>query len=278
MLTLNQIHENDDFITQTRLRHALYGNQKTRYLKKEYVFVGGAWAGDDVAPLWRRTDRGKNLVLAESDYEFNLVEFSRMLMVGGYDAVWSTHLAAKHVPRRVHSLPLGLPYDSDYPFPFDVIGDTSILREAYASTDLPDISNVAVFGAFADSTHPERARVRSQIEKSPIGRWESYTSVDRDSHRAYLSAMRECGLVACPRGVGIDTYRFWEAIYMGAVPIIKKPPKPLAEAIFGLPFIVLSSWHEVSNVAFLQERWAEKSRNKIDYVRASLSHLLMTLG
>ena len=72
-----------------------------------------------------------------------------------------------------------------------------------------------VSGAFAENTHPERSRVREVIQNSPTGRREVFEDTTEESHRAYLAAMRGSGLVSCTRGVGIDTYRFWEAINMG---------------------------------------------------------------
>lgn len=274
MMTLEEIHERDDFITQTRIRHALRGHIQTRYLKKEFVFAGGTWDGEVVDPLWRRKDRGKNLVLGESDYEFSYFDFLRMKALGGYSSIWSTHIASGRAPAGVMSLPLGLPYDSDYPFPFDVIGNISTLRDAYQSTKTPKPSEVVVLGAFAENTHPERSRVREVIENSPIGRWEVFEDTTKDSHRAYLSAMRESGLVACPRGVGIDTYRFWEAIYMGAVPILQKPPRPLMNAMAGLPYIVLQEWSELTDVRrVLNEYNIIRARN-FDFRSVSLAHLL----
>ena len=276
MLSLEGIHEQDDFITQTRVRRALRANSKVRYLKKEYVFRGGAWDGEEVMPIRTRRDRGKNLVLGESDYEFSFFDFSLMRTVGGYKSIWSTHVALNRVPPGVRSLPLGLPYDSDYPFPFDIIGDVTTLREAYASSTPPPVpSEVAVMGAFAESNHPERREVREEIEKSPIGRWEVFGETTDANHMAYLIAMRESGLVACPRGVGIDTYRFWEAIYMGAVPIIKKVPRAALESLKGLPFITVESWSELRNPGRLLEDFNSIVSAKSDYERASLSNLIL---
>ena len=136
-MTLEEIHDRDDFITQTRRRRALRGHNQTRHLKKEFVFAGGTWDGEVVEPLWRRNYRGKNLVLRESDYEFSYFDFLRMKAVGGYSSIWSTHIAIGRAPAGVMSLTLGLPYDSDYPFPFDVIGNISTLRDAYQSATPP---------------------------------------------------------------------------------------------------------------------------------------------
>lgn len=277
MLGLEEIHELDDFITQTRVRHRLRPT-RVMYLKKEFVFKGGTWDGGQFLPLRKRKDRGTVLVLGESDKEFSYLDFFRMRAIGGYSAIWSTHIAASAVPGGVHALPLGLPYDSDYPFPFTVLGDVSILREAFASSKSPGLSDIAIFGAFAEGTDASRATARREIEKSPIGRWETFPATNPESHKAYLVGMRESGLVACPRGVGIDTYRFWEAIYMGAIPVILTPPAPFKRAITGLPYIALGDWSELSNVRAIQEEVERLRRQEKDFRAASLATLLESLN
>lgn len=275
-MSLERIHELDDFITQTRVRHRLKRTSVV-YLKKEFVFKGGVWDEDHFLPLRKRNDRGKVLVLAESDKEFSYFDFVRIRAIGGYSEIWSTHTEASAVPARVHPLPLGLPYDSDYPFPFTVIGDIRILREAFASSKPPRLSEIQVFGAFSEDTDPSRATAKWEIEKSPIGRWENFSTTDPESHKEYLVGMRESGLVACPRGVGIDTYRFWESIYMGAIPVILNPPLPFKRAIRGLPYVALGDWSQLSNVRAIQQVVDNLRRNEKDFHAASLSALLRSV-
>lgn len=276
MVSLEQIHELDDFITQTRIRHRLRPT-RVMYLKKEFVFKGGTWDGGQFLPLRKRRDQGKVLVLGESDKEFSYLDFVRMRAIGGYSAIWSTHIAASAVPGGVHALPLGLPYDSDYPFPFTVLGDITILREAFASSKSPGLSDIAIFGAFAEGTDASRATARREIEKSPIGRWETFPATNPESHKAYLVGMRESGLVACPRGVGIDTYRFWEAIYMGAIPVILNPPARLKRAIAGLPHLALRDWSELSNVRKIRTKVEQTLGSDPDYRNASLKCILKSI-
>ena len=40
----------------------------------------------------------------------------------------------------------------------------------------------------------------------------------------YMDHINKNKFVCCPRGNGIDTYRFWECIYMGSVPIVESSP------------------------------------------------------
>ena len=49
--------------------------------------------------------------------------------------------------------------------------------------------------------------------------------------------------IACPRGNGTDTHRFWEALYRGSIPVVKKSIWAQSIAGLGLPVVQLSSWN-----------------------------------
>lgn len=42
------------------------------------------------------------------------------------------------------------------------------------------------------------------------------------SHKEYFEEMNKYKYVACPEGYGIDTFRIWEALYLGCIPILKR--------------------------------------------------------
>lgn len=57
--------------------------------------------------------------------------------------------------------------------------------------------------------------------------------------------LRRYEFCICPEGNGIDTHRFWEALYLHCVPVVIK--NPLVEIIkntTNLPMIILNSWDE----------------------------------
>jgi len=67
-----------------------------------------------------------------------------------------------------------------------------------------------------------------------------------------LASYRYC---VCPRGNGLDTHRFWEALYLDCVPIVLDSPwiRVLRYHYPSLPVVVLSRWDELDLVE-LQER------------------------
>ena len=272
MLSLEEIHEHDLYITQSRVRDAFRDSDTVVYLKKEFAFRGGQWDGREIPSILQRNDRGKVLLLGDSDREMPVHELHALRALGGYRDIWSTH-AGRVRGERFHMLPLGLPYDRHYGFPFDIIGDTSLMAEAYRTSEPPEPGNVRIMGAFAVENAPERALVRDLVIESPIGVWDSFDVTVEDRLR-YLRTIRESGLVACPRGRGIDTYRLWETLYMGAIPLVSGLTETLRKTLSGLPFVELSSWTDLLKQKQIVAKFAGLVQESWDYRPASLSELI----
>jgi hypothetical protein len=70
----------------------------------------------------------------------------------------------------------------------------------------------------------------------------AFAHVDRLEE--YLRDMRTYKFVLSPLGNGLDTHRTWEALLMGAIPIVETSAMdPLFE---GLPVLILNSWQELT--------------------------------
>jgi hypothetical protein len=48
--------------------------------------------------------------------------------------------------------------------------------------------------------------------------------------------------IACPRGNGTDTHRFWESLYRGSIPVVKESLWSNSISDLGIPCIQLKSW------------------------------------
>ena len=48
--------------------------------------------------------------------------------------------------------------------------------------------------------------------------------------------------VACPRGNGTDTHRFWETLYRGSIPVVKRSNWSESIKTLNIPFVELSNW------------------------------------
>jgi len=61
----------------------------------------------------------------------------------------------------------------------------------------------------------------------------------------YWKALGETSFVAAPQGRGLDTYRLWEVLSMGSVPVVTSSSLDLLFSSF--PVIIVPSWDEVTN-------------------------------
>ena len=96
-----------------------------------------------------------------------------------------------------------------------------------------------VFASFNLFTNlPERSDAKSQILKF------GYNFTDPNlSRKKYQAGVRQSRFVISPPGNGIDCHRTWEAIYLGAVPVVLK--KCLHEELIKLfPIIAVNEWEE----------------------------------
>ncbi len=69
-----------------------------------------------------------------------------------------------------------------------------------------------------------------------------------DSHKLtigeYVEKIKTYNFVLCPWGNGIDTHRFWEAIYLGSIPVTMEQYSYRAAS--GLPHILVESYDEIN--------------------------------
>jgi hypothetical protein len=62
-----------------------------------------------------------------------------------------------------------------------------------------------------------------------------------------IERMQEYKFCICPDGNGIDTHRFWEALYLKIVPIVlRNPLNSILEKYTNIPMVILDSWDDFS--------------------------------
>lgn len=85
----------------------------------------------------------------------------------------------------------------------------------------------------------------------------------------YLEDMAASKFVLAPRGAGLDTYRLWEALYVGSIPIVKSSSLDLLYE--GLPVLIVKDWSEVTE-EFLEEKYLEFMERKFSYEKLDASY------
>jgi hypothetical protein len=107
-----------------------------------------------------------------------------------------------------------------------------------------------VLARFDPSTYPPRAAVWEALRSS-------FPELDASPpgtipFRQYLSELARHRFAICPRGNGIDTYRVWESLYLGVIPVVERSLHTTHWVSLGLPLLLVDDWHAVTP-AFLEE-------------------------
>jgi hypothetical protein len=97
----------------------------------------------------------------------------------------------------------------------------------------------------------ERTDAWNKLATKPF----SYVAA-RKAPADYLMEVARSKFVASPRGHGLDCHRTWEALLMGAYPIVKT--SPLDSIYKDLPVVIVNDWSEVTE-EFLQQKYNEFS-------------------
>lgn len=71
-------------------------------------------------------------------------------------------------------------------------------------------------------------------------------------HVRYLLKMSQAQFILSPRGNGLDCHRTWEALIVGAIPILRS--SMMDELLDGLPVLIVNDWSEI-NPAMLQQTY-----------------------
>jgi hypothetical protein len=100
-----------------------------------------------------------------------------------------------------------------------------------------DKESRVLIGPFSN-THPERLKL---LEFSGVaGLWDFQSGYI--TPRKYAKLTEKYKFVACPRGNGLDTHRFWETLYRGSIPIVKESTWAGLIKRLGIPLLVVPEW------------------------------------
>ncbi|MBI3508308.1 MAG: hypothetical protein HY069_01545 [Chlamydiia bacterium] len=99
---------------------------------------------------------------------------------------------------------------------------------------------------------PERWQVFQLIGRAPY----CYRPIKKRFDR-YLADVAASKFVLSPRGVGLDTYRLWETLYLHSFPIVKS--SSIDSLYEGLPVLVIKEWTDVTEDS-LKQKYEEMSQ------------------
>jgi hypothetical protein len=71
--------------------------------------------------------------------------------------------------------------------------------------------------------------------------------LEKGGFEQYFDQLSRCMFSTCPMGEGFDTYRFWESLMMGAIPIVKKHEfySTLKQQYPKVAFVEVDNWSDI---------------------------------
>lgn len=202
----------------------------------------------------------ENLIIMESDTTQYVDKLSKLHPK--VERIYSNNLVGKN--DRCQPIPLGLE------------------RQAYRSSGRvtnfkrnSDYSarKITFLIAWNDSTNLNRSNYRKQFLKCH----NALVIKNRLHANTVHKLMKKSMFVPCPAGNGIDTHRVWEAVYLGAVPVVIKS-EFCGDNTW--PVIVVENWLDIINKSDeeLGELYLENKLTKQESINFGISVLQTIFG
>ena len=112
--------------------------------------------------------------------------------------------------------------------------------------------HLAHMGFTIQTYYQERWEVFRHFCRSPF----VYRTIKKTFEK-YLMDVAASKFEISPRGAALDTYRLWESLYVGTIPVVKT--SHLDSLYADLPVLIIQNWKDVTP-EFLNEKYLEMSR------------------
>lgn len=196
------------------------------------------------------------LVVAGSDYPFGGDILPRdSALPPHFVSVFAINNDSSDV--RITNVPLGVRVESAEPCKA-AIGEGDGVRDGLLYGNFNCMA--ALFRPTPAGQPHVRRRLADQLEGVP------WATMDLDEHHrtgadaaaSYYGEIARHKFVLSPEGLGVDCYRHWECLYLGAIPIVQANP---AMASFSdLPILFTEDFSEIDQ-PYLEAQW-EKFRSR----------------
>lgn len=220
---------------------------------KNKIFIDSLYiVGELVENLVSRIDEIKKikinkLVIMESDTTQNAENLQNLLLIT--NEIFSNNLIGKH--KKITPLPLGLERRA-----YRSAGVLSHFRKDFSNN--PSHRKIDFLVAWNDDTNAKRKKYRELFIDSKRG-----LVVDRRMHpRSIHELMRNSLFVPSPAGNGYDCHRTWEALYLGAIPVILKS-EFCGDSTW--PVLLVDDWNDLIKLSRseLENLYKTKALNKV---------------
>lgn len=106
-------------------------------------------------------------------------------------------------------------------------------------------------------------KIRKDLKEIWANNPEAFVAEANKSHQKYFEEMATCKFTLCPPGYGPDSYRVWEALLVGSIPVVQNTNILLNELYADLPIVIVDDLREL-DVKYLKEQY-KIIKNKKNY-------------
>jgi len=213
---INKESDLDAFVRHDRSSHIVFCRSDLAHELSRLSLINGP----------RRT-----LIAGNSDHDFTALT---QLPHNGFESFYLQNSLISN-GKNIFTLPIGIENLS--------IGINGLPNNLKVTKDWNSRSTKVMVGPFSP-THTEREELLKVAERET----KVFEVINVPlSPKRFAQEMNEYKFVACPRGNGIDTHRFWEALYRGSVPIVIASKWSKSLKYLDLPLIEVSNWAEAGN-------------------------------
>ena len=203
-----KLKSDDSFIVSKDESLIVYKNTEIILEENDVIFCHSSFINELFYLLKKvKTLRNIKLVTSQSDVSITKKLFSKK--PNCISEWYSINIDYKH-PNLI-PIPLGIAND----YSPKNLRYIDFLHFKQRSTELVD----KIYCNFNPTTNnKERLGIYKLFEEDPLFKFEKATL----SINAYINKLSEFKFVLAPCGNGFDTHRLWEALYVGAIPIIRE--------------------------------------------------------
>jgi hypothetical protein len=250
VILANSISGEDDYSSCKKCVHKLSIRKQTIFYvdlesirRKRTIFEYLKEVADAESILLIGFTEGKNLSLKDLNPFLNL-PFLR---------VYVENLEIE-TRKRVYPLPIGL-RDGFETVPTNFPMSEKFYKILENDGDITRFDEI--FSHFSIWTHPERSELNKIISK--LNGYRTLTSEKNAEFKLptgdispnnYFNEIIRHSFVLAPRGGGVDTHRFYEALRAKAIPIVKKSGTAFDAIYETFPCVAIDDWEELATLTF----------------------------
>jgi hypothetical protein len=157
---------------------------------------------------------------------------------------------------KFHQLPMGL---ANFNWPN---GNGDIVKKVMSINPVKE--HLAHMGFTIQTNYAERWEVFRLFSQAPF----CFRTIKKTFEK-YLLDVAASKFEIAPRGFAWDTYRLWECLYLGTIPIVRT--SPLDSLYEGLPVLIIKDWKQVTP-DFLNQSYAEMSKKLYNMEKTTLTY------